>query len=753
MLAVEPKARESQEAPSNPIEHGVSSSGTRLLVKAWSVALLLHLLIVAFRLVSDDTATVINDIAWTIAPSLAAISSFRAAMSLQGRHRVAWLMFAAAACAWAAGQLVWDVYELYFGVSVPYPSYADAGYLAFGPLMIVGLFVLRLTQQEHRFTWLRMANLGLILCSLAVILVTTFTQPFAETQRPFAVSLLALAENASIMVAFIVAIYFLWSYRWGDRLLSYTLITLCLGVQMITGLLYRRELMSDDYSATSFFNVGWVLAFALLQWAAQTQASARAGSLDNSASEQERQAWVEALVPSFLLMFVALTVSVLPEEVTARTRPFGTAVLVAFAAILAFRETWLYSQGRKLRVALDSSARALASARQQLKEVDVERSELERVVEVTARAGGVGLWDWDLTSNSVRFSREWKRQLGYEEDEVADYVDEWRKRLHPDDASRVMDALQAFLRNPVGEYISEQRLQHRDGSYRWILAQGSVLFDDAGRAVRMLGSHVDITTFKQLEQSLRESEGRYRDLANELESRVTQRTRELTEAYRESRSFAYAVAHDLKAPLRAITGFCGLLSQSADERLTELERGYIDRASQGAMRMATLIDDLLNYSRVEHREQRFDAIDCRAFVEDLLGSMAETIQEAGAEVRVNLDSTPVMADGEGLRIVLSNLLENALKFSRQTEQPRIVIESSIKGARYVLKVRDNGIGFNPAYHDNMFKIFNRLHATGYEGTGIGLALVRKAVHRMEGEVWAQSAPGEGATFFVSLKLA
>jgi signal transduction histidine kinase len=187
--------------------------------------------------------------------------------------------------------------------------------------------------------------------------------------------------------------------------------------------------------------------------------------------------------------------------------------------------------------------------------------------------------------------------------------------------------------------------------------------------------------------------------------------------------------------------------------LTDTERGYIDRASQGAMRMAMLIDDLLNYSRVEHREQRFSAIDCRKFVAGVLGSMAETIKEVGAEVSVNLHSTPVMADSEGLRIVLSNLLSNALKFSRKTRQPRIVIESRIESGRYVLQVRDNGIGFDPAYRDNIFKIFNRLHASGYEGTGIGLALVRKAVQRMEGEVWAESVPGEGATFFVSLKLA
>jgi signal transduction histidine kinase len=325
--------------------------------------------------------------------------------------------------------------------------------------------------------------------------------------------------------------------------------------------------------------------------------------------------------------------------------------------------------------------------------------------------------------------------------------------VHPDDYVRVMGILEKFIRHPEGELFLEHRLRHRDGSYRWALSRGLALLDAEGRMVRVMGSLVDITPFKELEQSLRESEGRYRELADALECRVTQRTRELSEAYRESRNFAHAVAHDLKAPLRAINGFSALLEQSASSRLSETERSYLERARQGSMRMSALIDDLLDYSRLEHREQRLQPINCQNFVRALIDSMSEPIQEAGAQVHIDLDCTPVMADSEGLRIALSNIIENALKFSRQTGQPRITIESSIEYGRYLLKVRDNGIGFDAAYRDKIFEIFNRLHASGYEGTGIGLALVRKAVQRMEGEVWAESTPGEGATFYISLKLA
>ena len=752
MVAGEGKFADAAAAP-GPIRHDSSSRGVRPLVKAWSVALLLHTLIIATGVVDHRTATLVNDVAWAVAALLAAISSFRAAFVLSGRDRAAWLLFACACTAWAIGQIVWDVFELYLDIPSPFPSLADVGYLLFGPLMLVGLFVLRATQEERRMTWLRVANLGLILCSLAAILITTLARPFEEMPGSLGNALIVVIENATIAMAFIVAVYFLWSYRWGDRLLAYGLVTLSLGVQMITGMLYTRELIGASYDTTSFFNVGWMLAFALHQWGAEAQVTAQQNGRGQSLAVQQSQGWVDALVPSFLLFCVTLSSTWFAEEITARMVYLRTSVFLAFAIILASREAWLYWRGQQLRFALDSSANALSRARERLHAVDSERRDLEHMIDVTSRAGGVGLWEWLPDSNTVRLSREYKRQLGYEEHEMPDDFEEWSRRVHPADYPRVMRELGNFMQNPDKELNMEYRLRHRDGSYRWMLAQGSALLDPAGRPLRAMGSLVDITPFKELEQSLRDSERRYRELADALECRVAMRTRELSDAYRESRNFAHAVAHDLKAPLRAINGFCALLEQSASSKLSDTERGYVERARQGSMRMSALIDDLLDYSRLEHREQRLQPIDCQAFVRELIDSMRERIQESGAQVHIDLDSTPVLADSEGLRIALGNLIENALKFSRKTEQPRISIESSIEYGRYLLKVRDNGIGFDAAYRDKIFEIFNRLHASGYEGTGIGLALVRKAVQRMEGEVWAESTPGQGATFSVSLKLA
>ncbi len=738
---------------SGPKEHDSSAKGVRPLVKAWAIALLLHTAFIASGVVGGRTASIINDVAWTVAASLAAISSFRAVLSSRGWDRIAWLLFALACSAWAAGQIAWDVLEVYFGIESPFPSYADIGYLLFGPLMLLGLFVLRATQQERRLIWLRVANFGLILCSLTSVLITTLARPFEKMPGELADALVVVVENGTITVAFLVAVYFLWSYRWGHRLQAYSLLTLSLGAHMITGLLYTRALIGDSYQTASLFNGGWLLAFALHQWAAEEQVSAKVRGGVESLTVRQSQGLVEALVPSLLLLWVGVSTIWLAGESTARLVHLRTAVLVVFAAILASREAWLYWRGQQLRFALDSSANALMRARERLRDVDAQRRDLERMIDLTARAGHVGLWEWEPATNAVRLSREWKRQLGYAEHELTDDFTEWSKRLHPADYAKVMGMLERFLHHPEAELTVEHRLRHRDGSYRWMLAQGSSLLDARGRPVRVAGSLVDITPFKELEQSLRESEQRYRELADAHECRVTQRTRELSDAYRESRNFAHAVAHDLKAPLRAINGFCALLEQSASSKLTEAERGYLERARHGSVRLSGLIDDLLDYSRLEHREQRLRPIDCRAFVRALVNAMSDRIQDAGAEVHLDLDATPVLADSEGLRIALTNLIENALKFSRQRPQPRIDIESRIEYGRYLLKVRDNGIGFDVAYRDKIFEIFNRLHASGYEGTGIGLALVRKAVQRMEGEVWAESVPGEGATFSLSLKIA
>jgi PAS domain S-box-containing protein len=412
------------------------------------------------------------------------------------------------------------------------------------------------------------------------------------------------------------------------------------------------------------------------------------------------------------------------------------------------------SRGQQLQARLQSSNAALHAAHAELLQTAEQRRQLEHEMQLIARAGGIGLWDWDLPTDTVHFSKEWKRQLGYGEHELDDVSHEWRRRLHPDDRERVNSALQRYVQQPAGEFSIETRLLHRDGSYRWILSQATVLLDETGKSIRMLGSHVDITTRKQAEFALRESEARYRALVDELELRVAERTTDLMEAYRESRSFAYAVAHDLKAPLRAIDSFSHLLHESAQAKLNETELGLIGRVRRSAIHMASLIEGLLDYSRMEHLEVRIELVPLRAFFAEVLEPLQEEIDQCKAEIRITVPAVSVRADRQGLAVVARNLLENALKFSRATSTPQIEIGAQPGGQTVVIWIKDNGIGFEQIYHEKIFEIFQRLHRSdAYEGTGIGLALARKAMQRMRGRIWAISAPGEGATFYLELPLA
>lgn len=257
------------------------------------------------------------------------------------------------------------------------------------------------------------------------------------------------------------------------------------------------------------------------------------------------------------------------------------------------------------------------------------------------------------------------------------------------------------------------------------------LADADGTALTCL---VDITEIDRLNAELDRSLSRLRQANKELET------------------FTYSVSHDLKAPLRGIDGYSRLLLTDHQDQLDEEGRQFLSHIRRATQHMGVLIDDLLSYSRLERRELTLAPLALDELIDGVLAPYRNDLAAQSVELRVELlQDLRALGDAQGLAIALRNLVDNAIKFSRDRQPARIEITAARVGDAVRLAVRDNGLGFDMKFHDRIFAIFQRLHrAEDYPGTGVGLAIVRKAMERMGGRVWAESAPGQGATFTIEL---
>lgn len=313
--------------------------------------------------------------------------------------------------------------------------------------------------------------------------------------------------------------------------------------------------------------------------------------------------------------------------------------------------------------------------------------------------------------------------------------------IHPDDAERVISDIEYSAAN-LTYFTCEFRVQIPGREPQWIYSQSTPERLPDG-SITWYGFNVDITQLKQAEDVIRK-------LNETLEQRVIERIAQLEEANKELEAFSYSVSHDLRAPLRHINGFVDMLTADYSNLLPDKAKHYLDVIANSSRDMGTLIDDLLQFSRTGRQEMQESVLDMNKVLQEVLASVE--LDAVNRKIEWNIAELPqTKADPSLLRMVWFNLLSNAIKFTKDKELAIIQVGFLEEEEENIFFVRDNGAGFDMRYANKLFGVFQRLHSkVQFEGTGIGLANVRRIILKHGGRTWAESKLNEGATFYFTL---
>jgi PAS domain S-box-containing protein len=395
-------------------------------------------------------------------------------------------------------------------------------------------------------------------------------------------------------------------------------------------------------------------------------------------------------------------------------------IFILFALLL----TWFSAIRRRVE-------QQLLESRDTLQREIVERTQQASLLNLTHDT----IFVRDMNDIITYWNRGAAELFGWTEDQA---VGKHSHQLLQTDFPVAMDEVrQELLR--TGRWEGELQKTKADGSRVFVASRWSLRQDEQGRPVAILETNNDISDRKHREEEIRK-----------LNQELGKRTTDLEASNKELEAFAYSVSHDLRAPLRHMVGFTELLQKNVASTVDEKSLRYMRTILESAKRMGALIDDLLAFSRIARAETRQRPVSLEELVKEVLTDLQRDTE--GRNIAWTMGTLPeTFGDRPMLRLVLVNLIANAIKFTRTRPRAEIEIGSLKKNDAVVVFVRDNGVGFDMKYAHKLFGVFQRLHQTGtFEGTGIGLATVQRIIHRHGGSVWAESVVDGGATFFFSL---
>ncbi|MGE0471818.1 MAG: ATP-binding protein [Nitrospira sp.] len=353
----------------------------------------------------------------------------------------------------------------------------------------------------------------------------------------------------------------------------------------------------------------------------------------------------------------------------------------------------------------------------------------------TVQSTNIGIWDWDLSSNNVYLSPEWKRQLGYEDYELDNTFQEWESRIHPEDHDRSLREIEAYLSGHVSVLEIEHRLRHKDDSYRWILSRGTMIKNEEELSSRIVGIHIDVTDRKAAEELLRQA-------------------KEAAEAASRAKSqFLANMSHEIRTPMNGVLGMAELLLRCA---LGDKERHLSESIHRSGTVLLAIINDILDFSKIEAGKLQLETtpFEVRRTVQEAVDLSVPAAEKKHLKLSWKMDDhVPLylLGDPTRLRQILVNLIGNAVKFTERGLIEVSVMPERQKGEQYGLSVsvQDTGIGISLEAQAHIFEAFSQADGSTtrkYGGTGLGLAIVKQLVILMGGDIELQSAPGEGTRF-------